>query len=107
MDERLVRAVKRQSGMSAKELRDVCDGGASAGFPGFTYYKDTCSFYRRWKSEIWALLEETAEEMGYKTPTELIATFNGNAQVSDETTFENLLAWFALEEVARYLNPDY
>ena len=34
---------------------------------------------------------------------ELVASFGGANTITDNTTFKNLLAWFALEEVAHFI----
>jgi len=81
--------------------RDVVRGGADAGFPGFTYYNDTVRFYDRHKKAIWELLNDMADSMGEKNTMALIASFTRAADISDDDTFKNLLAWFALEEVCR------
>ena len=83
---------------AAETLRDVASHGADAGFPGFTYYSDTGNFYSAHKALIWEALAEDAEDFGYDSVTDFVASFNTKAH--DATQFENLLAWYALERVA-------
>lgn len=113
MDKTLQNAVIRRVGRDS--LQDVVNHGADSGFPGFTYYADTCGFYARHQSRIVALVEEMADDLG-ESPCKLVAGFrclNGDyseAEVgrtlygpkkSHDTQIANALAWFALEEVAR------
>ena len=61
ISEKLVRAVLRQLGGGSEAwdtLRDVCRGGADAGFCGFTWHKDTVGFFKRYRREIVALAEQ-------------------------------------------------
>ena len=85
------------------------------GFGQFVYYTDTCKFYQRNKKDIIARLKEQASDFGHKSVTEMVKSFNSCADADedeigralfgrprhDETTVENCLAWYALEEVAR------
>lgn len=117
MSNKLKNAVIRRIG-GKDALRDVYNHGADAGYPGFTYYKDTCSFFRRHKADIVSLAEDMANNLG-ENPLDMIASFNclhgdystseigkvlyGRWNDSDDTftIIGNALAWFALEEVAR------
>ena len=88
-------------------LEDVLTNGASVGWPGFTYYVDTVEFYRKYEEEIWDLLDEQYDTSGlYGNIIEFIGSFNGAKDVGNLTQFKNLLAWYALEEVARYKIED-
>lgn len=120
---RLTRAILRR--LSREELRDVASHGADAGWPGFTYYDDTNAFYKAHKSDILALAKQTADDLG-QPMLEMVQGFrclNGSKgrrdysidaiaeslhsdKGDDSTYIRNALAWFALEEVARELNPD-
>lgn len=116
---RLTRAVLRR--VSRESLEDVVNHGASGGFSGFTYYTDTLAFYKAHKGDILALAEGMAEEFG-QDMIEMISSFGclkndglGQSEIAEAlysgrgdcaTTIRNAMAWFALEEVARELNPD-
>jgi hypothetical protein len=101
-------------------LSDVCRGGADAGWPGFTYYSDTCAFYSRNKAAIVKLAEQLANDLGedvlsmvagfrclnkqYK-PADVAKVLYGQysakkSATTDADMIANALAWFALEEVA-------
>lgn len=121
---RLTRAVMRQLGGinkdTRKTLEDVAQYGADAGFSGFTYYKDTCKFFCANRAEIIALAEETAEEFGQgmiemirgfrcldgMSDTEIYKALYASFEDDDATQVQNAMAWFALETVARWMNPD-
>lgn len=113
MDKTLQNAVIRRVGRDS--LQDVVNHGADSGFPGFTYYADTCGFYARHQSRIVALVEEMADDLG-EDPVSFVRSFRclGESYLHSEvaktmygpkkghdTQIANALAWFALEEVAR------
>ena len=116
----LARAVIRQLGDDDDELvatlRDVRDYGAQGGVAGFIYTAETVAFWRSHRADILARLTEYAEDFGQGI-VELVAGFNclnndytidevGRALYgrydSDLDTNYNALAWFALEDVARF-----
>jgi hypothetical protein len=115
---KLVRATVRQLG-GTDRLRDVYEHGAMGGYCGFTYYRDTCAFWKRNRKEIAARVIEEAECMD-ESPIAFVAGFNclesdkktetaiGQALYGgkcgdsyDDTQVQNALAWYALESVAR------
>lgn len=125
----LVSAVASQMGYDLDEkadrieflqtCRDVCEGGADGGFSGFVYYGDTQEFTQDNIREIMGLVREMSDEFGIDE-TGFIAGFRclkdsgitsrdvdrWRDDESDEETarlIENALAWFTLEEVARYV----
>jgi len=115
----LIRAVARQSGGWAQfqEIAaDVANHGASGGFGGWIYHTETNAFTRRHKKAILAYAAEQAKEFGQGL-LEMIAGFNvfkNDSVTVDEVAqaiyqgrgdmvvqILNVLAWYALEEVAR------
>ena len=82
------------------DLLDIAQHGADAGWNGLTYYSDTVKLYEQFSDDLWRMLEEDAEAQGHKNPFELIATFGGAANVSNDITFKNLIVWYAAERVA-------
>lgn len=122
---KLTRAALKQIGGDREVLADVARFGAAGGFRGFIYCKDTSAFYRKNREEIKKLLGETSENYGeglfsmvcnfvclrdWKIKEEQVAAVLfgkfGEIGEEDEIQIENALAWFALEEIARELNPD-
>jgi hypothetical protein len=101
-----------------ESVEDVTRGGASAGFPGFTYYSDTHKFAMRYRKLIVKMLQEQADEFGTEI-VEMVSGFGVFRQSPmdnedkmelykyigggkcDQSTITNLMAWYALEEVCR------
>lgn len=120
MENKLINAVLRQLG-DKEYLQDIINHGADAGFPGFTYYSDTADFYKKYKKEINQLAKDIADELGediftmvsnfraikgYFSTIEIAKTMYGHRTKQEENDLiqiDNILAWFALEEVARHL----
>lgn len=115
----LTRAVIRHIG-ERETLEDVARHSADAGWAGFTYYNDTVEFARKHKAEILERASEDAKEYGMEGVISFLAGFGClkgytqeqiadglyNPKSEDRTTIYNALAWYALEEIARELNPD-
>ena len=123
---RLTRAILRK--LNRERLADVARHGADAGWSGFTYYTDTNAFYKAHKADILELAKQCAEDFGQ----EMLVMVQGFNCLSDKsngrgkpfysldeiaaalhsdkgegsTCIRNAMAWFALEEVARELNPE-
>ncbi len=95
-----------QANFDRETLRDIAHHGCDAGWPGLTYYSDTCKLYAKFSGEIWQLASDMADDMGEKNVLTLIARFGGAGNVSDGCTFENLMVWFACEQIARELTEN-
>lgn len=115
--EKLAVAVIRQLGgvdedsiRTLQEVRNAADG-----WTGFIYYNDTCDFYRRNREAIMENLKEFAEDMdiglletvhnfnavkGNYTMDEIGKALYGSYDREESTGLYNILAWYALEEVA-------
>lgn len=120
MNKKLINAVAKQIG-GLKELKnhasDICNYGANGGFNGFIYYTDTLAFTKRNHALIIELLNSVSDDMGVNA-LELLNGFNCfkdmkeheifdglmNSKSDDRTTIYNGLAWFALEEVSRFID---
>jgi hypothetical protein len=117
IDAGLIRAVVRQSGgwLSFQEMApDIVNHGINGGFGGWIYYTETCDFYAKNQSSIVELVEYKSDEHDYKSAQDMVKCFSfidatlseigktlyGNKRQHD-TTIANVLAWFAVEEVAR------
>jgi hypothetical protein len=99
-------------------LADCAKHGADGGFPGFTYYSDTLTFFRRNREDIVKNLELLAGELGediismvqgfgvfrYGTPPAPAnvgrALWDTGALKDDLTSLYNVFSWFCLEEVS-------
>jgi len=99
----LTQAVINHSSLTIEEIKEVRN--AQDGYSGFTYYDDTESFYDQNEHLIWLQLSELADGLG-ETPLEVIAGFGGAKDVYSLRTFKNLMAWYALEEVASHLQAE-
>lgn len=123
---KITRAILRK--LDREELADVCRHGADTGWNGFTYYAETNAFYKAHKADILAMAKADAEDFGQ----EMLVMVQGFRCLSDKnngrgkplysldeiaaalhsdkgdgsTYIRNALAWYALETVARELNPE-
>lgn len=117
----LIRSTIKQCGGWSEfieKAEDVANHGASGGsFGGFVYYVDTCAFFKRNKKYILAMAENTFSDLGYNSVIEMFADFNDsrrnkwthneiiNAIYSnkgdEKDQIQNLMTWYALEEVCR------
>jgi hypothetical protein len=113
----LIRAVNKQTGGSLSQIAsDVSNYGAAVGFCGFIYYCDTVKFSEKNRVIIRAALKEIADQLGMNW-LEVITSFQclrgTSADEIEEGVFDsesehyqqvqNALAWFALEEAARFI----
>lgn len=89
-----------------ERARDIAEQGADSGFAYITYTADTVKLYKRFEDDIYDMLNEDADEMGYESPEELIATFRRKDMLTTAAMRKNLLVWYACEKVARELHPD-
>ena len=101
--ERLVYAVDEQMGDLLQDAENIYNHGISGCYPGFVWYNETCAFYQAYKDDIWEMLWDQHKEFGHKHILEMIASFTGANQVGGSDQFENLMAWYAAEEAARYV----
>jgi len=94
-------------------LRDVCRGGANAGFGGFVSHKEMEEFFDDNKDELLKLVTDLADEFGFGV-LEFVQGFNcigkdwsleeiGKVLFGDskDSTIIDGLCWFALEDFAR------
>jgi hypothetical protein len=75
--------------------------GADAGFPHITYTSDCVKLYDQFEEEIYAMLNEDCDSMGYDCPEALISTFGRKDMLHDPDTRKMLLVWYACERMAR------
>jgi hypothetical protein len=81
----------------------VKHGCVSGCVSSLIYYEDTVLFHDKFEEEIWEMLYDEHEEFGFKSIPEYIASFNGSKEVGSLMQFKNLLAWYAVENVARQI----
>ncbi len=86
--------------LDESQIRDIAEHGADSGWPGLTYYNDTCKLYNRFKEEIWEMLLEDAENLGQNVFL-MIGGFGGAGAVGSVEQFENLMTWYAAERIAQ------
>jgi hypothetical protein len=67
------------------------------------FYTDTTKFHDKFEEEIWEMLFHDHQEFGFDSIPEYIASFNGSKNVGSLEQFKNLLAWYAVENVARQI----
>jgi hypothetical protein len=120
INEKLVRAVVRQSGgwdSFKEDAPDVARHGVDGGFHGWIYYTETLRFTRNNKKAIMEALEEMAFSLGEGGVLKMVTDFGvfRNDPISEDevaravyqgkgeraTDVLNVLAWFAMEEVSR------
>ncbi len=87
----------------SEEASDIAAHGADSGWPHITYTKDCVKLYDKYQENIWEMLNEDVEDMGYKNPIELIATFTRIDMAFSDEGLKNLLVWYACERVANQL----
>ena len=104
--ERLFEAIKRHSGMDAGRIKDAGNHGADTGWPGFTYNKDAEDFYTENEDDIYELLREMAENTGSKNIEDLVSGFKRDDMLETPRGRRVLLAWFALEEIGRWIGEE-
>jgi hypothetical protein len=89
-------------------IKNTAEHGCSGGTIGeLIYYADTCAFYEKYKEEIWQRLSDMADDLGCDSILHLIVTFNGSKEVGSNLQLQNLLAWWAAEEVCRGICMDW
>ena len=114
----LVRAVVKQSGgwKNFQEMaRDVAEHGADLGFSGWIYYRETMNFFRKNRKTILGYAEEMAQDLGESLlsmiqgfrifrdapiDTQDLAKALYTGKGPEVARVYNVMAWFALEEVA-------
>jgi hypothetical protein len=105
--EKLYQAIKAHSDMDDDQIKEAGEHGADAGWPEFTYTQDAVRFYKKHEADIWELAREMAEDMDEPNVLAMVSKFNRADMCDDPDNFKTLMAWFALEEVGRWLenNP--
>lgn len=84
---------------------DIALHGADAGYPCITYTSDTVDVYNQFEDEIYEMLNEDADDMGYDNIEMMISQFNRSDMLSSPDQRKNLLVWYACERLAHQLHP--
>ena len=84
-------------------IDDLMQGCQSGIIGELIYYHDTLKFYKKHKKAINELLAEILNDCGYSSPSELFSKWDKTDPLAMETNNQNLLAWFAFEEMASRL----
>lgn len=85
---------------------DIANHGADTGWSGFTYTSEAVEFFDAHEDTIMELAQEDADSFGYANVAELVATFTRADMADTMDGYKNLMAWYALETVARRIVDD-
>lgn len=89
-----------ESEYDLETLKEVSEHGCASGcISGLIYYSETTAIYSRFRDDIWEILQETAEMMGYDDVIQLVSA-DKKKEFITPSYFENHLVWFATEIVA-------
>ena len=85
-------------------IEDVQHGCSSGVVGSLIYYSDTTKFFKKYKNEIAELLQNLCDDCGC-SPSELFGDKWDKSDIfARDTQNQNLLAWFAYEEVNNQLS---
>jgi hypothetical protein len=85
-------------------LEEVVKHGCVSGcVSSLIYYEDTAKFHDKFEEQIWEMLYDEHEDFGFNSIPEYIDSFNGSKDVGSLMQFKNLLAWYAVENVANQI----
>lgn len=82
------------------ERRDLARFGASAGFHGLIYYVDTVNLFDRYEDELWDMMYDIADGLGYDNALDFLGSCQGG-EVGSTAQFKNLVVWVAAETYCR------
>lgn len=83
---------------------DLLYGGCQSGMVGhLIYYTDTIKFYKKYKADIHALLRDMLDSVGGGIDNLFGDKWDKEDPLANDTSNQNLLAWFGFEEAARVL----
>ena len=85
-------------------IEDLLQQGCQSGMVSdLIYYTDTTAFYLKHRKEIQALATELADDCGCSIG-DLLRDWDKSDPFANETSNQNLLAWFGFEETARRMH---
>ena len=89
-------------------IDDLLQYGCQSGMvSGLIYYDDTVKFYKRHKREIQSLLQELLADTGLSIGELFGDKWDENDIFAEETSNQNLLAWFGFEKTARIYQDEF
>lgn len=97
-----LRKAFNKAGVEDDDLVQAAEHGSDAGI-GLVYYSETSEFYEANEENLWELLAQEAEEMGYKGPLEFMSNWKGAEDIATDSQFRNAVVWFAQEAVGDYI----
>lgn len=106
LDRAIVRILKRECSDSlGAYISEVLDHGCRGGSVGaMLYYRDTCKFYRTYMDQILRIVQDTLDDIGAVSPSELFGDqWDGSDMFAREEQNQNLLAWYAFETRVRHM----
>ena len=83
-----------------EDIKDIANHGCSGGVSGLIYYHETSDFYDEHLTEIWEMLEDSADQEGVKLMEKVYALTKDE---ESHRTFKNKLVWWAVEVRAQEL----
>lgn len=79
-----------------EDLQDIAQYGCSGGIGGLIYYSETTALYKQYDEDIWEIVSDYCDEVGYDSLYDLPLI----AKASATHTFYNAMVWMAVEIVA-------
>ena len=95
-------AKEEYNGDIAARVIDIQRGLSTGIVSSLIYYRDTTAFYNRYRADINNLLYTVCEAVGL-CPQELLRGFDQSDPLCIGTQNQNLLTWFAYEEISYQL----
>jgi hypothetical protein len=110
-DNKLIQSVQRMVNNKADYydnikyyLRDILEYGCISGLETeLIYYEDTIKFYRKHKAAIQDLVKEMCRDMGGTISDLFGDKWNAEDIFAEEDQNQNLLTWFAYEEICQMI----
>lgn len=87
--------------LDANQRRDLAEHGASAGWPGLTYYHETSRLFDKYRDEIWDALVNLADDMGESSVPAFVGSLKSAHDTGTWAQFANLCVWIVAEEYCR------
>ena len=86
-----------------EDIKDIANHGCSGGVSGLIYYHETSDFYDELRTEIWEILEDSADQEGVTLMEKVYALTKDEESYR---TFKNKLVWWAVEVRAQELQVE-